>query len=298
MGVVGELPDLGRERAEPHVLLGFVGPRRAPERRVHREAHVVDAEPRVAVPRRARGAAAGVLGRDHAPRRVHRRHVGLVHAAVDQPQRDTPVDVVGEEPPLARGDDPREARVPLVGHEEAAQRDLRGADVLDVDRHAAERRVEHALLEPAHRPRAEDREELALELAVGDRVDRQRERRRREGDDDRGEEHGPEQAEQAHAGGLERDDLAVAREAAAGQQDRDEERHRQRVGEEGREHEHEELDDEVEGHPLRDHEVGEVIDPVDDEEEGEERSTEQEGRHELAQDVAIEHEELHGSVVP
>ena len=43
-----------------------------------------------------------------------------------------------------------------------------------------------------------------------------------------------------------------------------------------REHEDEKLGDEIEGHALRDDEVRQVVDPVDDQEEGEEHAAERE----------------------
>ena len=89
-------------------------------------------------------------------------------------------------------------------------------------------------------------------------------------------------------GRLERDDLEVAGQAAAGQQHGHQQGHRQRVGEERRQHEHEQLHHEVERHALGDDEVGEVVDAIDDEEEREEGAAEAERRDELADDVAVE----------
>jgi hypothetical protein len=87
----------------------------------------------------------------------------------------------------------------------------------------------------------------------------------------------------------------------AGQQDGDQQRHRQRVGQEGRQHEDQQLDDQVKWHTLGDDEVGQMIDAVDDEEKREERTAEAEGRDQFADDVAVENRHrwpLHPSVVP
>src|SRR5213592_2367866 len=68
--------------------------------------------------------------------------------------------------------------------------------------------------------------------------------------------------------------IAVTTRATASQEDRDQKRHGQGVGEKGRKHVDEELDDKVERHAFRDDQVGQVVDPVDDEEECEEGAAE------------------------
>ena len=148
------LGDSGGQLAHGEVLLGFVDPG-ALERRLDGEVHVIDSERGVAVPGLSRGATARRrrrLGARRANREVHgraRRDVALVDRTVDEAERDPLVLLVRQEPPLARGDDARELRVPLVGHEQPLQRDLRGADIFQVDDHVAERRVEDPLPEPA-----------------------------------------------------------------------------------------------------------------------------------------------------
>jgi hypothetical protein len=54
----------------------------------------------------------------------------------------------------------------------------------------------------------------------------------------------------------------------------------------------------MEGHALGDDEVGQAVNAVDDEEEGEKYTAEPERCRQLSYDVPIEHEEPHGSVVP
>ena len=81
----------------------------------------------------------------------------------------------------------------------------------------------------------------------------------------------------------------------------DEDGHRQRVSEKGRQHEDEQPDDEMERDALGDHQVRQVVDAVDDEEEREQRDAEEEGRDQLAKDVPIDHRDgwrPHRSVVP
>lgn len=120
------------------------------------------------------------------------------------------------------------------------------------------------------------------------------------GGEEPGEQDRPEEPEEAHAGRLARDDLEVAGQAAAGEEHRDEERHRHGVGEELRQHEREELQDEVERDALGDDEIGQVVEAVDEEKEGEERDPERERRDQLAEDVAVEdrrQSHRHGSVV-
>jgi len=139
-----------------------------------------------------------------------------------------------------------------------------------------------------------------LKLLVGQRVQHQREQGGGRGHGDAGQKGRPEQPQEAHAGRLEGDDLQVAGEPASGEQDGNQERHRQRVGQERGQHEHQELHDEVERHPLGDHELGQVVNAVQDKEEREQRDAERERRHQLAHDVAVEHRErqrFHGSVV-
>src|SRR2546425_3105451 len=46
------------------------------------------------------------------PRQIDRGHVRLVDAAVEQAQRDPPAGLVGEQAPVARGDDAGKLRVP------------------------------------------------------------------------------------------------------------------------------------------------------------------------------------------
>ena len=131
-------------------------------------------------------------------------------------------------------------------------------------------------MQPARRPRLENSEELALELAVRHGVQHEREPGGGQRDDERSQQDRTEQAQRADAGGPEGHDLQVARHPAAGEEHRGQEGHRERVGQERRQHEDEELDDEKEGYPFRDDEVGELVDPVDDEEEGEQRAPERE----------------------
>ena len=293
-------PELGNpcgELGERQVLLRFLATRRAFQRGVHREAQVVHAEEGVAIAGAGRRAARGHVLRQ-APRGTRRHHVGLAHAAVQQAQGDAPVHLVGQEPSLARRDDPGELRVALVRDQQPAQGNLGRAHVLDVDDHVPEGRVEDALLEPARRARLDDLEQLALELAVGHRVHDEREARRDRRDDQGDREHRPEESERTHPHRFERDDLQVAGQTTAGQEDRDQKRHGQGVGEKGRKHVDEELDDKVERHAFRDDQVGQVVDPVDDEEECEEGAAEREGRDELVHDVPVEDERPHRSVVP
>src|SRR5262249_15607660 len=77
-------------------------------------------------------------------------------------------------------------------------------------------------------------------------------------------------------------------EPAAAEQHRDEDRHRQGDGEEGRQHEDEEPKDEVKGDVLGDDEVRELVDAIDEEEEGEDGDADGEGGGELLPDVTIE----------
>ena len=82
---------------------------------------------------------------------------------------------------------------------------------------------------------------------------------------------------------------------------RHQERHGQRVGEERGQHVDEQLHHQVKRHALGDHQLGEVIDAVDDEEEGEERAAEEKRRDQLSDEVAVDdgdRSNLHASVVP
>src|SRR5207245_358561 len=117
-------------------------------------------------------------------------------------------------------DDAGELRVALVGDEEPAQGDLRGAHVLDVDDHVSEGRVEDTLLEPARRTGLDDPEQLALELPIRQRVHGEREAGRDPSDDQGDREHGSEQAERAHPRRFERDDLEIAGQLYHGHMDR------------------------------------------------------------------------------
>jgi len=99
---------------------------------------------------------------------------------------------------------------------------------------------------------------------------------------------GRKRPEHRHAGGLERDDLEVTGQTAACEQHGDEERHRQRVREERRQHEAEKLEHERERNTPGDHEIGEVVDAVDEQEEREQRTAEAERHDELSEDVAVD----------
>ena len=175
-----------------------------------------------------------------------------------------------------RGDDARQGRIALVRDQEPAQRHLRGAHVLDVDGQIAERRVEDALLQTAHRACLEYPEKLALELGVGRRIHDQGQPRGDHRDQQCDRHHRPEQPQCAHARRLERDDLQVARQPPAREQHGDQESHREGVGQERGQHENQQLHDQIKGHALRDYEIGEVVDPVDDQEKGEEGTGERE----------------------
>ena len=222
--LVGEDLDLLLDLRERQVLLRFLEARGALERRVDRQTHVVDAEQRVPVAagggRATVRLVAGRLRRRGqrvrlARQRRRRQHVGLVHRAVDQAQRDASIHLVGQEPTLPRGDDPREARISLVGDEQTAQRHPRRADLFRIDDDVAEVGVEDALLQPARRARLQDLEELGLKLAVRRRADDDRERAGHHGDGDRRGEDRTEETERPHAGGLEGDDLEIPRESTA-----------------------------------------------------------------------------------
>ncbi len=263
------------ELDQVQVLLGLVQPRRALERALDREIHVVQAEGRVPV----------------AQPRVR---VGFVDRSVDEAEGDALVLLVGKEPPLACRDEPRKLRVPLVGHEEAAEPHLRGRDLLHVDHELAERGVEHPLLDPRGGPGLEDLEQLPLECVVRPGVHGQGEDGGRRHHGERHEEERHEEAQRAHARGLQRDDLQVRGQAAGGQQDRHQERHGERVSKERRQHVHEELEHEVEGNALGHDQIGEAVDPVDGQEERQEPHPQKEGGEELPEHVPIEQPVHHG----
>jgi hypothetical protein len=282
-GVVAEGRDALVQLAEREILLRFLQPRRPLKPLLERQAHVVGAEHGVPI---ADGGHRAARRRPRGP--VGPCHVSLVDGPLQETEGETAVLVVRDEPSLAGRDDPGQLGVALVGHEYPPQRGGRH-DLLHVDGHVAERRVEHALLQPAHRARLEDAEELTLKLAVGDGPHHEREHGRRQG---RG--HGRHQdrlkeADHAHARRLERGDLEVTGQTAAREEDRDEERHGKGEGEERRQHVDEELEHQLKGHALRDHEVGELIDAIDEEEEREEDEAEPERCRELAEEVPIEH---------
>ena len=73
------------------------------------------------------------------------------------------------------------------------------------------------------------------------------------------------------------------------------------MGEKRRQHVDEELHHQEERHALGDDELGETVDPVDDEEEGEEAGPEREGGEELPEEVAVDdadHPAASPTVVP
>ena len=171
-----------------------------------------------------------------------------------------------------------------------------GGDLVDVDDEAPEGVVEDALLQPHGRLRPDDLEHEGLEgvVALRDGVDHQV---RGQGRHAEPEDHdGPEEAERAHPARLERHDLHVGGEAAEGDQDREQEPDGDGEDQDGRGDVDEHHEDEVDGDALVDDQVGEVEDPVDQQQEREDEQTRAERGDELLPDVAVE--DSHGPCFP
>src|SRR5262249_51564693 len=154
--------------------------------------------------------------------------------------------------------------------EHAPQGDLGRADVLNVNDDVAEGAAEDALLQSADGTSLQDAEQLPLEFAVRGGNKRERQAGGGQGDQDRDHKDRAEEAPHADAGGLERDDLEIARQTASRHQDGNQECHGQGVGQKRRQHEEEERQDEVKRYALGDDEIGQIVDPVENQEEGEE----------------------------
>ncbi len=224
----------------------------------------------------------------HLPVLLERGGAGLVDGAVDEPQRDPAVHFVREQPSLVRRDEALLLGLPLVRYEHVAERHLVGSDLVHVDDEVPEGVVEHALLDPHGRLGPDDLEHERLErvVALGDGVDHQVGGQGRDGHPEG--RHGPQKAERAHPAGLERHDLHVGGQAAERDQDRQQEadgdgEHQDRRGDVDQHHE-----DEVDRNALVDDEVGQVEDPVDQQEEREHEQAEPERGDELLPDVAVE----------
>ena len=211
-----------------------------------------------------------------------------MHCAVDETQRDPPVGLVREKPPLLRRDEAELIGLALVGHEHVAERHLIRRDLVNVDDEAAEGVVEDALLDPHRGLRPQDVEHQRLERVVRAR---QRLDHQDGGDGRRPEtehEHRPQEPQRAHAAGLERDDLHVRREAAEGHEDRQEEADRDRQDQERRQDVGQQQQDQGHRDTLVDDQVGQVEDLVDQQEEGEHEQADTERGDELFPDVAVE----------
>ena len=232
IGIMAKFEDFFAQLAQGQVRLGLRDAGGSPDRAVHRQAEIVDAEARIAVTGWARGASGGpdLLGRE-VLRRIGGHHVGLVDRAVHQAERDAPIHLIGEQAAFPSGDDAREHRIALVRDQQTMERDLRGAHVLDIDDHVAEHPVEHALLQPADRPRLENAEQLPLELSVRQWGEDERERRGGQGDDERSHQNGTEEPQHVDPGGLERNDFEIAGQTATGEEYGHQEGHGQRVSE-------------------------------------------------------------------
>ena len=219
---------------------------------------------------------------------LERAGAGLVDRAVEEPEGDPPVHLVRQEPPLPRRDEPLLVGLSLVRHEHVPERHLVRRDLVDVDDEVPEGVVEHALLQPHRRLRPDDLEHQGLEgvVALRDRVDHQVRGHGRHAD---AEDHdGPEEAERAHSARLQRHDLHVGGQAAEGDQDREQEPDGNGEHQDGRGDVDEHHEDEMDGDALVDDQVGEVEDPVDQQQEREDEQTEAERGDELLPDVAIE----------
>jgi hypothetical protein len=219
----------------------------------------------------------------------------------DEAQGDASVLLVGQEASLAGRDDPGQFRVALVGEEDAAQGHAGRGDLFDVDGEAREGGVEDALRDPAHRARLEDLEQLALKLAAGEGRQGQGKQRPDEGHGQRGHQHRTNETEEPDAGGLAGDNLEVPGQAPSGQEHGHQQGHGQAEGEKRRKHVREELQDEGKRHALGDHEIGQVVDAIDQERECEEDEGREEWAEQLADEVAVEDRQprrSHRSVVP
>ena len=222
--------------------------------------------------------------------------LGLVDGAVEKAQGDAAVRLVGEQASLAGDHDAGALRIALVGDDDAMERQLRRRDLVDVDDELAERGREGALRDAGGRTALEDLEELLLEGADRPRDDHEGEPADEHRHEQCGDDEGPEQAKRAHPGRLERRHLEIPGEAAAHEQHGDEQGHGQCEAQERGQHEDEERQDELEGHVLGDDEIGELVDPVDDEKEREDADADGEGRDELLPHIAIE-ESHHRSLI-
>ena len=215
-------------------------------------------------------------------------HVGLVDGAVDEAQRDAPLGLVREQAPLVGEDDAGALGLALVGHEDALEGELRRGHLLDVHHDLPEGGAEGPFLEAAGRARLEDLEELLLEGADGPGIHEEGQREDETGDQDGSHDERAEQAERAHAGRPERGHLEIPRQPPAHQEDGHQQRDRQRQRQERRQHEDQEREHEMKRHVLRDDEVGELVDPVDEEEEREHPHADGEGRTQFLPHVAVE----------
>ena len=207
---------------------------------------------------------------------LERAGAGLVDRAVDEPEGDPPVHLVRQEPALPGRDEPLLVGLPLVRHEDVPESHLVRRDLVHVDDEAPEGVVEQALLQPHRRLRPDDLEHQGLEgvVALRDGVDHQIRGRPRDAEPEHHD--GPEQAEGAHAARLQRHDLHVGGKAAEGDQDREQEPDGNGEHQDGRGDVDEHHEDEADGDALVDDEIGEVEDPVDQQQEREDEQTEAE----------------------